>query len=94
MDLFACEGEEHAYGGDAGTRALLQTRGDTDLAELARCAGYVARIQRPACIEKRAVTIQNRCRWLRGVESLELQEVARTTGPARMCETAVTKTRG
>ena len=22
MDLFACEGEEHAYGGDAGTRAL------------------------------------------------------------------------
>ena len=53
-------------------------------------AGYVARIQGPACIEKHAVTIQNRCRWLRGVESLELQEVALTTGPA--CETAVTKT--
>ena len=29
-----------------------------------------------------------------GVESLQLQEVALTIGPARMCETAVTKTRG
>ena len=30
-DLFACEGEEHAYGGDAGTRApsLSHTCGHT-----------------------------------------------------------------
>ena len=25
VDLFACEGEEHEYGGDAGTRALSQS---------------------------------------------------------------------
>ena len=38
MDLFACEGEEHAYGGDAGRQSLLHTSGDTDLAELAPAA--------------------------------------------------------
>jgi len=34
------------------------------------------------------------CRWLRGMESLELHEVALTIGPARMCETAGMQTRG
>jgi hypothetical protein len=38
-------------------------------------------------------TIQNQCRRLRWVESLELQKVARTIGPARMREIAVTGTR-
>ena len=83
--------------GDAGRPlaiAATYKRGHRSRRARALRAGYVARIQRPACIEKRAVTIQNRCRSLRGVESLELQEVALTTGPARMCETAVTKTRG
>jgi hypothetical protein len=36
--------------------------------------------------ESKIATIQNQCRWLRGVESLELQKVARTIGPARMRE--------
>ena len=34
--------EEHTYGGDAGSQSLQHTRGDTDLAELARCTGWVA----------------------------------------------------
>jgi hypothetical protein len=38
--------------------------------------------------ERKIATIQNQCRWLHGVESLELQKVARTIGPARMRETA------
>ncbi len=41
-------------------------------------------IQGPACVkerERKIATIQNQCRWLRGVESLELQKVARTIGP-------------
>jgi len=42
-------------------------------------AGWVAMIQGPACVkerERKIATIQNQC-WLRGVESLELQKVAR-----------------
>ena len=52
-------------------------------------AGWVAMIQGPACVKERehkVATIQNQCRRLRGVESLELQKVARTIGPARMRE--------
>jgi len=61
-------------------------------------AGWVlvAMIQGPACVkerERKIATIQNQCRWLRGVESLELQKVARTIGPACMREIAVTRTR-
>jgi hypothetical protein len=40
-----------------------------------------------ACVkerERKIATIQNQCRWLRWVETLELQKVARTIGPARM----------
>ncbi len=39
-------------------------------------------IQGPACVkerERQIATIQNQRRWLRGVESLELQKVARTS---------------
>ena len=46
--------------------------------------GWVAMIQGPACVKEREgkiATIQNQCRWLRGVESLELQKVVRTIGP-------------
>jgi hypothetical protein len=43
--------------------------------------------------ERKIATIQNQCRWLRGVERLEIQKVARTIGPARMREIAVTRTR-
>jgi hypothetical protein len=59
-------------------------------------AGWVAMIQGPACVkelERKMVKIQNQCRRLRGVESLELQKVARTIGPARMREIAVARTR-
>ena len=52
-------------------------------------AGWVAMIQGPACVkvrEHKIATIQNQCRRLRGVESLELQKVARAIGPARMRE--------
>jgi hypothetical protein len=41
-------------------------------------AGWVAMIQGPACVKEREskiATIQNQCRRLRGVESLELQKV-------------------
>jgi hypothetical protein len=38
--------------------------------------------------ERKDATIQNQCRWLRGVESLELQKVARTIGPACMRDIA------
>jgi hypothetical protein len=33
--------------------------------------------------ERKIATIQNQCRWLRGVESLELQKVARAKLPLR-----------
>jgi hypothetical protein len=62
-------------------------------------ATCVAMVQGPACVKererklKKIATIQNQCRWLRGVESLELQQVAGTIGPARMREIAVTRTR-
>ena len=61
-----------------GNRCYIQA-GTQISPSCASRAGYVARIQRPACIEKRAIAIQNRCRWLRGVESLELpaEEVKR-----------------
>ena len=39
-------------------------------------------IQGPACVkerERKIATIKNQRRWLRGVESLELQKVARTS---------------
>jgi hypothetical protein len=39
--------------------------------------------------EHKIATIQNQCRRLRGLESLEFQKVARTIGPARMREIAV-----
>jgi len=58
--------------------------------------GWVAMIQGPACVKEREgkiATIQNQCRWLRGVESFELQKVVRTIGPARMREISVTRTR-
>ena len=57
-------------------------------------ASCVAIIQGPACTEKRAIAIQKWCRWLRGVESLELQEVALTTGPARLCAKLPSQGRG
>ena len=79
--------------GHAGAIAITHMRAHRARENSTRL-GRVALTGGPACMEKRTIAIQNRCRWLRGVESLELQEVARTTGPARMCETAVTKTRG
>jgi hypothetical protein len=59
-------------------------------------AGWVARIQGPACVkerERKIATTQNQCRLLRGVESSELQKVARTIGPARTRKTANTQVR-
>ena len=100
-----CEGCECV--GEGGGREITAThnqkprsrRGSALRAEGVCCLlvlGWVVMIQGPACVkarERKIATIQKQCRRLRGVESLELYKVARTIGPARVREIAVTRTR-
>ena len=84
--------------GEGGGRAIAATYNQKPRSRLGSVLrpGWVAMIQGPACVkerERKIATIQNQGRWLRGVESLELQKVARTIGPARMREIAITRTR-
>ena len=60
------------------------------------CADWVVMIQGPPCVkerERKIATIQNQCQLLHQVESLELQKVSQTIGPAHVRKIAVTRTR-
>ena len=91
--------EECGCVGEGGGRAIAATYNQKPRSRRGSAlrAGWVAMIQGHACVkegEHKIATIQNQCRRLRGVESLDLQKVAQTIGPARMREIAVTGGRG
>ncbi len=79
-----------ASGKEAGVQSLQHTIRNPDLGEIACCV-RVAMIQGPVCVKEcDRKSLQYRTTR---VESLELQKVARTIGPASMREIAVTRTR-
>ena len=81
-----CEGEGGGRALDATYNQKPRSRRGSTL-----CTGWVAMIQGPTCVkerERKIATIQNQCRRLRWVESLELQKVERTIGPVAIGSTS------